>query len=102
MLVGYHCVRSRLADESFYNSIRRKLGKMNTGTKIIVCGVLAILVIALSGNLGITQVKALSEESQKELQIQNCLRLSDKMGNDANATAEYKSEGCVRLLSERP
>ena len=76
---------------------------MSTTSKMIVSGILAILVVAISsGSYSINQVNAQSmqeeEESQRSLQIQDCQQLKDKMADDPAAAEQYKSKDCEGLL----
>jgi hypothetical protein len=76
---------------------------MNTTSKMMVSGILVILVVAV-GSYSIIQVNAQSgaqkeEEDQRQLQIQDCNQLKDKMANDAQAAEQYKSKDCAGLLA---
>jgi hypothetical protein len=74
---------------------------MNTGTKMVVIGCLAVLVVALSsGSLSTTQVKALSDASEK--QKQECMQLRHKMPNDENTALNYRAEECKRIIDDTP
>jgi hypothetical protein len=79
--------------------------RMNTTSKMIVSGILAILVVAISsGSYSINQVNAQGgmqeeEESQRALQIQECQQLKDKMANDPAAAQQYQSKDCEGLLA---
>jgi len=77
----------------------------------VVCGIFAVLVVAfLSSNI-INQVNApgknqlvvpgkiQEDESQKNLQMQDCIQLKEKMANDAQAAEQYKSKDCAGLLA---
>jgi hypothetical protein len=78
---------------------------MSTTSKLVVSGILAILVVALSsGSYSIIQVNAQGsgaqqeQESQTALQKQDCMQLKGKMANDEAAAAQYKSKDCESLL----
>jgi hypothetical protein len=87
---------------------------MNTPSKIVVCGIFAVLVVTFLASNIINQVNApgknqliapgqqQEEESQKDLQIQDCKQLKDKMANDAQAAEQYKSKDCAGLLAGTP
>jgi hypothetical protein len=84
---------------------------MNTTSKIVISGIFAVLVVAFLGSNIIIQVNApgknqlvapgkiQEDESQKNLQIQDCIQLKDKMANDAQAAEQYKSKDCAGLLA---
>ena len=63
---------------------------MSTTSKMVITGILAVLVVALSsGSYSITQVNAQTAEdeatSQRNLQIQDCQQLQARMANDTDA-----------------
>ena len=78
---------------------------MNTPSKMMISGIVAVLVVAISsGSYSINQVNAQTgqqteEESQRALQIQDCQQLQARMANDSEAAAQYQSKDCAGLLA---
>lgn len=79
--------------------------RMNTTSKMMVSGILAILVVAISsGGYSINQVSGQGgaedeAASQRALQIQDCKQLQARMANDPAAAAQFQSKDCAGLLA---